>query len=114
ACARLVEEIPTTLPGAIDPNVPTLLAKYAVVGLTHIALAHFDGNVFNVSGLNSRTGDSADKPPWVATESNPALVAEFASDGDTFGVGMRGGIWGPGEGVKSPQGQTVRERAGEN
>ncbi|KAJ7206500.1 beta-lactamase/transpeptidase-like protein [Mycena pura] len=53
ACARLIEEIPTTLPDAIDPSVPILLAKYPFLRLTHISLAHFEHNVFNFSGLNS-------------------------------------------------------------
>ncbi len=44
----------TTLPGAIDPSVPTLLAKWDKAWSTHIMLTHFDENLFNVSTLESR------------------------------------------------------------
>lgn len=44
----------TTLPSAIDTSVPTLLAKWDKAWSTHIMLTHFDGNLFNVSTLESR------------------------------------------------------------
>ncbi|KAJ6609481.1 beta-lactamase/transpeptidase-like protein [Mycena sp. CBHHK59/15] len=110
SCRQLLEEIPTTLPGTLDPQIPTLLARWKGFGVTHVSLAHFEHNVFNLSGLSSiPTGNFSDRPYWVSVESDPGLVAEFSCDG-ILGVGLRG-LWGAGDGVKSPKGENVKDRS---
>ncbi|KAJ7163474.1 beta-lactamase/transpeptidase-like protein [Mycena crocata] len=110
SCRELMQEIPTALPDTINTKIPTLLARWDTVGLSYVSLAHFEGNVFNVSGLSSiATANSSDRPFWVRVATDPSLVAEFYLDG-TLGIGFRG-LWGAAEGVQSPQGNTVKERA---
>ncbi|KAF7366888.1 Beta-lactamase class penicillin binding protein [Mycena sanguinolenta] len=109
-CRQLIEEIPTALPGILDPLVPTLLARWNGFGVTHVSLAHFERNLFNVTGVFSiPTGNSSDKPYWVQSDTNPDLTAEFSFDGKA-GVGVRG-FWGAGAGVQSPRGDSAQERA---
>jgi len=111
SCRKLLEEIPSTLPGVFDPEIPTLLARWNGFGVTHVSLTHFEHNLFNITGLASiPTRNSSDKPYWVTIESDPSPQAEFSFDGIP-GVGFRGGIWGAGAGVPSPQGETVKDRA---
>ncbi|KAJ7700387.1 beta-lactamase/transpeptidase-like protein [Mycena rosella] len=110
SCRELLEEAPTTLPGALEPNIPTFLARWPGFRATHLSLTHFEHNMFNLSRFSSiATGNSSDKPYWVSVEADPSLAAEFAYDG-VLGVGLRG-LWGAGAGVKSPKGHTVKERA---
>ncbi|KAJ7766340.1 beta-lactamase/transpeptidase-like protein [Mycena maculata] len=111
SCRQLLEELPVTLPDTLDPQIPTLLARWNKVELTYVSAAHFDHNLFNLSAISSMpTGNSSDRPYWVSVESSPSLVAEFGYDG-ILGVGMRGGMWGAGDGVDSPAGKSVKERA---
>ncbi|KAJ7450791.1 beta-lactamase/transpeptidase-like protein [Mycena latifolia] len=111
SCRQLLEEIPTILPDALDPKIPTFLVRWDAFGITHVAFTHFESNVFNVTGLGSfPTRNATDKPYWVTTESDPSLVAEFAYDAGVLGVSLRG-LWGAGSGVQSPSGETVKERA---
>ncbi|KAJ7059265.1 beta-lactamase/transpeptidase-like protein [Mycena amicta] len=110
-CQELVKEIPTTLPGVIDPKIPTLLSHWKIFGLSHVSLTHFDGNVFNITGLNSKPTGNSSQPFWVAEQAAPGMLqAEWAYDGGALGVAMRG-VWGAGEGVKSPVGESVKDRA---
>ncbi|KAJ7111361.1 hypothetical protein C8R44DRAFT_742482 [Mycena epipterygia] len=53
SCRQLLKEIPTTLPDALDPQIPTLLARWPSFGATHISLKHFEHNLFNLSWLAS-------------------------------------------------------------
>ncbi|KAJ6464101.1 beta-lactamase/transpeptidase-like protein [Mycena sanguinolenta] len=109
-CRQMIEEIPTALPGIVDPHVPTFLARWNGFGLTHVTLAHFEHNLFNVTGAFSiPTGNSSDKPYWVQSDTHPDLIAEFNFDGKAE-VGIRG-FWGAGDDVKSPRGDSVQERA---
>ncbi|KAJ7814921.1 beta-lactamase/transpeptidase-like protein [Mycena olivaceomarginata] len=110
SCRQLIDEIPTTLPATLDPHIPTLLARWNGFRITHVYLAHFEQNLFNVTTvLSIPTGNSSDKPYWVQKNSHPNFVAEFSFEG-TVGVGLRG-LWGPGEGVESPRGESVEDRA---
>ncbi|KAJ7639711.1 beta-lactamase/transpeptidase-like protein [Mycena polygramma] len=110
-CLQLVEETPTRLPDTLDHHIPTFLAKWKGFGVTHVAFTHFDRNLFNVTGLFSiPTGNSSEKPYWVQSETHPGFVAEFSSSFFHAGIGIRG-FWGAGEGVESPQGHSVRDRA---
>ncbi|KAJ7144411.1 beta-lactamase/transpeptidase-like protein [Mycena epipterygia] len=108
SCRRLLEEIPTRLPDILDPQIPTLLTRWDGHRATHLAFAHFEHNIFNVSEVFSiPTENSSDKPYWVSTDmALPSFEAEFSSDG----VGLRG-LWGAGNGVQSPTGDTIKARS---
>ncbi|KAJ7914440.1 beta-lactamase/transpeptidase-like protein [Mycena leptocephala] len=111
SCRELIDEIPSTLPATLDPHIPTLLARWNAFGVTHVSVAHFEHNVFNMSGLFSiPTGNSSDIPYWVQSETHPSFVGEFSFEEGNIGVGIRG-FWGAGDGVKSPQGDSVKDRA---
>ncbi|KAJ6569266.1 beta-lactamase/transpeptidase-like protein [Mycena capillaripes] len=120
SCRELVDGLNITLPDVLDPEIPTLLTKWPLHKLTHVALTHFENNVFNFTGFESvPTHNSTDKPYWVRTHRDlsspgalgvdPNLFAEFSWDG-TLGIGMRG-LWIAGEGVNGPDGDTVKTRA---
>lgn len=53
ACWLLAATVHITLPGAINPDIPTFIAKWDKTWSSHIKFAHFDGNIFNVSLLYS-------------------------------------------------------------
>ncbi|KAJ7144405.1 beta-lactamase/transpeptidase-like protein [Mycena epipterygia] len=108
SCRSLLEESPTRLPDILDPQMPTLLTKWDGFRVTHLAFAHFEHNMFNVSGLFSiPTKNSSDKPYWVSTDiALPSFEAEFSSDG----VGLRG-LWRLGDGVQSPTGDTIKAKS---
>ncbi|KAJ6588140.1 beta-lactamase/transpeptidase-like protein [Mycena capillaripes] len=110
SCRQLIDEIPTRLPSTLDYKIPTFLARWTGFGVTHVSFTHFEYNVFNVSGLFSiPTGNSSDVPYWVQSLTEPGFLAEFSVEGK-LGVGIRG-FWGPGDGVKSPQGDSAKARA---
>ncbi|KAJ7450830.1 hypothetical protein FB451DRAFT_1051874, partial [Mycena latifolia] len=96
SCRELLQEIPTVLPDTLDPQIPTLLARWKGFRVTHISLEHFEHNTFNFTWLFSTpTGNSSERPYWVTVDSKPSFVAEF-SCGGTLGVGLRG-LWGAGD-----------------
>ncbi|KAJ7301557.1 hypothetical protein DFH08DRAFT_724166, partial [Mycena albidolilacea] len=104
------------LPGILDPHIPTFVARWKRYGgrrVTHVSFAHFKHNLFNVTGLLSiPTENSSDKPYWVQSETYPDFVAEFSLEDrkSRIGVGLQG-FWGAGEGIKSPRGESVKDRA---
>ncbi|KAG7440325.1 beta-lactamase/transpeptidase-like protein [Guyanagaster necrorhizus] len=108
-CHKLTDEVYTTLPGAIDLAIPTLVAKWNKIWASHIVLEHFDGDLYNASALDSIATDDGF---WVNQEARDELItAEFVIEEDGVGFGLTGGIWGAGPGVDPPKGDTVRERA---
>ncbi|KAL0567548.1 hypothetical protein V5O48_014444 [Marasmius crinis-equi] len=111
ACQDLTTNTSTTLPGAINPNVPTLLAFANSIWFDYIRLEHFDGNVFNVTGLLSYSTNDTTEPFWTKVVSAPGLQAEFGLDDGALGVGFTGGLWGAGDGVPDPSGDTLKERS---
>ncbi|TFK70844.1 beta-lactamase/transpeptidase-like protein [Pluteus cervinus] len=110
-CKELSVDIHRKLPKAAQPGVPMLIAHWRKLFSSHLVLAHFQDNLFNVSTASSMpTGDSA-YPFWSYGADFPTgWEAQFAS-GDDQGFGFLGGFWGAGVGVESPQGKTERERA---
>ncbi|KAK0186864.1 hypothetical protein F5146DRAFT_935962, partial [Armillaria mellea] len=111
-CFQLTDEVHTTLPGAISPSVPTLVAKCNKIWASHILLEHFDGDLYNASALDSIVSSATDNGFWVNQEGKDELItAEFVIGEDETGFGLTGGIWGAGPGVDPPNGDTVRERA---
>ncbi|KAJ3740199.1 beta-lactamase/transpeptidase-like protein [Lentinula detonsa] len=130
SCERLIDEIPTRLPGTANTSdaVPTFFAYMDSTWLSHVRLQHFDGNLFNVSGFKSlpiidtsksvQTKTKEKQQYWVhdAMDGAPSTV-EFAIgqlddiQGGVTGFGVTGGFWGAGEGVEGPEGETVQQRA---
>ncbi|KAK0470763.1 hypothetical protein IW261DRAFT_1345236 [Armillaria novae-zelandiae] len=111
-CFQLTDEVHTTLPGAINPSIPTLVAKWNKIWASHIVLEHFDGDLYNASALNSIVSSATDDGFWVHQEGRDELItAEFVIGEDETGFGVTGGIWGAGPGVDPPNGDTVQERA---
>ncbi|KAF7353889.1 Beta-lactamase class penicillin binding protein [Mycena venus] len=123
SCRRLVDEVPTRLPGVVDPDIPTFVAKWKGFGVTHVSLTHFEHNLFNVSGwLSVPTRNSSEKPYWVQpdihSDSHTSFLAEFSfasegrGTGRKSGIGLRG-LWGASEAdvVERPWGESVEERS---
>ncbi|ESK87216.1 beta-lactamase [Moniliophthora roreri MCA 2997] len=114
SCRKLVDEQPVVLPGAINDSVPTLLTRWDRYWDSHAKLEHFDGSFFNFTELDSRPTDDESDPYWTGTiqATGDELTAEFVVDADGIvGFGITGGIWGAGEGVHGPVGNSVQERA---
>ncbi|KAF7327035.1 Beta-lactamase/transpeptidase-like protein [Mycena kentingensis (nom. inval.)] len=103
-CTEVIEEIPTALPGIIDAAIPIFLVRWRVFGgLTHVALTHFNGDVYI---------ENASAPFWVNVQAFTGAYAHFSKtdSGDGVGVAMQG-VWGAGTGVGAPGGDTVEGKA---
>ncbi|KAF8063357.1 beta-lactamase/transpeptidase-like protein [Lyophyllum atratum] len=113
SCKALAANLSTILPGAVDPEIPTFIGVWDSPWMSHIKLSHFGVNHFNVSALRSYPQDNASEPYWVfggeTTFTSPAS-AEIVVDGRQIGLSLNG-MWGAGDGIASPQRQTVRDRA---
>ncbi|KAF8884172.1 beta-lactamase/transpeptidase-like protein [Infundibulicybe gibba] len=111
SCKNLAAETPRTLPGAVNPSIPTLLARVDSDSASHFMLTHWSGNVFNISALQSVPTGNASEPFWMYVADDQG-VGEFARDSPAGRVGLGvTGVWGAGDGVPSPLGNTVHERA---
>ncbi|KAF8884171.1 beta-lactamase/transpeptidase-like protein [Infundibulicybe gibba] len=111
SCKNLAAEAPHTLPGAVDANIPTLLAHIDSDWASHLMLTHWNGNVFNITALQSVPTGNASEPFWMYVATNQG-VGEFARDSPAGRVGLGvTSVWGAGEGVPSLMGNTVREKA---
>ncbi|KAJ7487901.1 beta-lactamase/transpeptidase-like protein [Mycena latifolia] len=108
ACSALSTEVAELLPGVVDPRAPTLIARWATMVTNYMQLAHYSSNSFNLTALMS-TGSKGPGEMWVYK--NPGLEVEFETHGEEdIGFAIIG-IWGPGDGVAPPEGDTVKERA---
>uniref|UniRef100_A0A0W0G336 Beta-lactamase-related domain-containing protein n=1 Tax=Moniliophthora roreri TaxID=221103 RepID=A0A0W0G336_MONRR len=113
-CKDVLEDLPTILPGGVQKDIPTLIAKWDRFRSTHAKLEHFDGPVFNLTTLESRPTDEPSDPYWTATPSTGDEIhkAEFVLDeGKVVGFGITGEFWGAGSEVKDPVGGSVKEKA---
>ncbi|KAJ6599954.1 beta-lactamase/transpeptidase-like protein [Mycena vulgaris] len=108
----------TTLLADLNSTFPTLLApadvvwRWARLGADYVALTHWAGELFNVSGWRAiPTGDPS-APFWALDAGLEGAVVEFAIEsGRITGFGMRGGIWGAGALVGEPQGESVEAQS---
>ncbi|KAJ7153556.1 beta-lactamase/transpeptidase-like protein [Mycena crocata] len=101
----------STFSSLVDPTVPTLVFTWDRVASEYVALAHFNKDIFNVTGWTGMpTGDAA-SPVWAFDARFAGTHAEFGSSNGTTGFGLLGGLWGPGAGVPDPKGDTAEERA---
>ncbi|KAK7449640.1 hypothetical protein VKT23_013115 [Stygiomarasmius scandens] len=120
SCRILLKEVPLRLPDTVNASVPTLLARWDKLWVTHLKLEHFERNLFNASILSSMPipNSTAENPknsqtywvsPWVYDIE--ATTAEIAVDGnEVSGIGIVG-IWGAGQGIGRPRGDNVEQRA---
>ncbi|KAJ7895579.1 beta-lactamase/transpeptidase-like protein [Mycena olivaceomarginata] len=54
ACASLAEDVAAArLPGVIEPEVPTLLARWDTMVTNYIRLAHYAGDLFNLTAVQN-------------------------------------------------------------
>ncbi|KAF7350296.1 Beta-lactamase class penicillin binding protein [Mycena venus] len=106
ACARLSKDAGERLPGVIDPNVPTLLARWDTMVTNFIRLTHYAGNVFNLTALYSYPPVVPGTDLWV--RKIEGVWAEFEVKGNDIGFSPFE-LWGSETG--SPEGDTVEERA---
>ncbi|ESK87475.1 hypothetical protein Moror_11580 [Moniliophthora roreri MCA 2997] len=109
SCRELVANASTLLPGAINPTVPTLLAKADAVFAEYVALTHSDGNKFDFATMYSFSTNNSEQPFWAKVLTVPDFVAEFAATDNGIGMAMNGGFWGAGAG--DPTGDSLEERA---
>ncbi|KAL0946325.1 hypothetical protein HGRIS_012564 [Hohenbuehelia grisea] len=111
SCQSLLTNASVILPGVINPAVPTYLVRVDKVFAEFLSLAHYDGDIFNVSALTSYPTGNASAPFWVdgATPGVAGVVATFSSDGNGTGFGITGGAWGAV--ADDPIGNMVKERS---
>ncbi|KAJ6484471.1 beta-lactamase/transpeptidase-like protein [Mycena vitilis] len=106
ACPTLVEAVSAHLPGVVEPTVPTLIARWDTLTSHYMRLAHYTGDLFNLTLLQSYTDKSDDV--WVRKVER--LRAEFEVKDGEIGFAPID-FWGAGAEVLPPEGDTVEERA---
>ncbi|KAF9463777.1 beta-lactamase/transpeptidase-like protein [Collybia nuda] len=112
-CQAFMSNISEILPGAINPGIPTLLADFNGVGSSYLRLTHYNGNTFNVTGMNSYATGNPAEPYWIYGDLPPLNTvahAEVGVDNGRIGIGLTG-VWEAGFGIQSPSGTSARERA---
>ncbi|KAL0577108.1 hypothetical protein V5O48_004861 [Marasmius crinis-equi] len=112
-CQNLLTNLSTILPGAVNPEVPTLLAKVESVWVQYVKL-EWNGSQFDVTALSSfPTINDPTQPFWTKViDIGSGVKAEFDGDGrGVLGVGFTGDLWGASPGVPEPKGETVKEKA---
>ncbi|KAF8193266.1 beta-lactamase/transpeptidase-like protein [Mycena galopus ATCC 62051] len=107
ACAALVEDVAVRLHGVVEPNVPTLIARWETMVTDYVRLAHYAGNLFNLTALRSYPTE-VPREFWVRKVEG--MRAEFEVKGEEIGFAPID-MWGPGSDVIPPEGNTVEERA---
>ncbi|KAF7349434.1 Beta-lactamase class penicillin binding protein [Mycena sanguinolenta] len=107
ACAALAGDIAADLPGVVESEIPTLIARWDTIVTNYIRLAHYASNMFNLTALRSYPTQIPDEV-WVRKMED--LRAEFEVKGNEIGFATID-LWGSGNDVEPPQGNTVEERA---
>ncbi|KAF7373511.1 Beta-lactamase domain-containing protein [Mycena sanguinolenta] len=110
ACTTLVNTLNSSFPAQIDYTVPTLAFTWDRTG-QYVKLAHFDGNVFNMTGWTGMPTGNASSPVWAYDAGFTGTQVEFGVSTDgTTGFGFENGLWGA-QDCPDPQGNTAEERA---
>ena len=95
----------------MTPSLSVVLP--AVLG-NYVQLYPISDTAFTISAFEITTTpkDAGERKQIVVPQFDSGTTVEFATgkDGNIEGFGLRG-IWGAGDGVESPTGKTVRERA---
>lgn len=107
ACESLLGDLDTTLPGVVNGSVPTLVARFDQIGITHIYFEHVTNDTFNAFVIHATPpGGEA----YGGTNGVPVTAQFVVEKKMVAGIGFVGGIWGAGD-VSEPEGGTVEERA---
>lgn len=138
-CKALLSAAPRQLPGVLSPSdesIPTLLAEFQSTWPTHLKLAHYSNGLFNVTAYTALDLSSArsettingsfraipvpgDDEPFDIVLRVGGFSVEFdvvssenatGEEGRVRGIAMTG-MWGSGEDVPKPVGETVEQRA---
>ncbi|KAJ7270753.1 beta-lactamase/transpeptidase-like protein [Mycena haematopus] len=110
ACTTLANTLNSTFPALIDYTVPTLAFTWDRLAAQYMKLAHFDGNVFNLTGWTGMPTGNASSPVWAYDAGLSSTNVEFGASNGTFGFGFENGVWGA-QDSPDPQGNTAEERA---
>ncbi|KAJ7182523.1 beta-lactamase/transpeptidase-like protein [Mycena crocata] len=110
-CAAVGKTLNSTFASFIDPSVPTLVFTWDRVASEYVKLAHFAGDIFNVTGWTGMPTGNASAPVWDFDARFAGTHVEFGSSNGKSGFGLLGGLWGPGAGVPDPKGDTAEARA---
>ncbi|KAJ7635884.1 beta-lactamase/transpeptidase-like protein, partial [Mycena rosella] len=115
-CTSLVANLNSTFPAELA--AADLVWAWDKSFVTYVALSHFSGAVFNVTGWIASPTGNVSAPFWASDSGLEGNVAEFVvSAAGVVGFGIRGGIWGAGNrGNADPmegalQGATVEEKS---
>ncbi|KAJ7610057.1 hypothetical protein FB45DRAFT_1121883, partial [Roridomyces roridus] len=111
-CTELTATLNSTWSAFVDPAVPMLALTWDLVASQYVKLAHFDGDVFNVTGWSGKPTGNPSSPLWAFDAGLAGTIVEFGVGVDgNVGFGFQGGIWGAGVNVPDPSGNTAEERA---
>ncbi|GLB39321.1 putative beta-lactamase [Lyophyllum shimeji] len=118
SCRDLAANVSTILPGAVRSGIPILVGAVDSPWFSHIAVEHFNADLFNVSLFISTPTNDSSQPYWTYNDkrqSDNGMIGEADVEGDKVAFGLAGfwaGLWdGAAAGVPKPTGNTVRERA---
>ncbi|KAJ7629968.1 beta-lactamase/transpeptidase-like protein [Mycena polygramma] len=106
ACKTLSATLNSTFPDHIDYTVPTLAFTWNQVASQYMKLAHFNGNIFNLTGWTGMPTGNASSPVWAYDSGFSSTHVEF----DASGFGFEDGVWGA-QDAPDPQGTTAEDRA---
>lgn len=118
-CNDLLQSVPTILPNATRPGIPTFFAAIDSPWFSHMRVEHFNRDLFNVSYLISTAQNNTNEPYWTFNDrstSDNGAIAEVEVNNRRIGIGMAGmwfGLWEPNvpPATPKPKGNTVQERA---
>ncbi|KAF8172753.1 beta-lactamase/transpeptidase-like protein [Mycena galopus ATCC 62051] len=110
ACNTLAGTLNSSFPALIDYTVPTLAFTWDRVAAQYMKLAHFDGNIFNLTGWTGMPTGNASSPVWAYDAGFSSTNVEFGAGNGTSGFGFENGVWGA-QNAPDPQGNTAEERA---
>ncbi|KAF7321092.1 Beta-lactamase domain-containing protein [Mycena chlorophos] len=108
SCKGLAETITSTFPQYVS-DVPTFAFTWDRIAAQYVALSHFEGDVWNLTGWTGLPTDphNASSLLWAYDAGFDGTVALTGVDANgTIGFGFLGGIWGAGSGVPDPAGST--------
>ncbi|KAJ7303572.1 beta-lactamase/transpeptidase-like protein [Mycena albidolilacea] len=98
ACSTLAQSLNASFPALIDYTVPTLVFTWDRIASQYMKLAHFKGDIFNLTGWTGMPTGNSSSPIW-------AYDAGLSSTNVEFGAGTANGTFGFGFGT------TAEERA---
>ncbi|KAJ6463409.1 beta-lactamase/transpeptidase-like protein [Mycena sanguinolenta] len=110
-CTTLANTLNSSFPALFDDTVPTLAFAWDPNVAQYVKLAHFDGDIFNLTGWTGMPTGNASSPVWAYDNGFTGAKVEFGPSIDgTIGFGLEGGLWGA-QNSPDPQGNTAEDRA---